>query len=246
MVSNESVCGGTVVSTKMDGLSSCLTCPKGLVSLHFHPYRTISPQTITMTDLNTTSSSLMTAMVSCQSPFTPAAPSAGTVPGVLPVHTGNQETSNFHKLKVHSGSRSRYGKTTISEDPAKAVRMPVAVGIAQVQYSSSTISLQTVKSQDYEASADGAISTGMGYAELGSPDKATTIIIIAAVSLVALAIVAIVAIVLFRRHLQNREQGTPTGPPKIRWVVDHSQHRSDTDMLEVYSVPVEQQEKGAV
>ncbi|MCI4386099.1 hypothetical protein PGIGA_G00058230 [Pangasianodon gigas] len=47
----------------------------------------------------------------------------------------------------------------------------------------------------------------------------TTFIIIAAVSVVALTIVAIIAVVLFRRHLKRREQG-------------------------VYSVPVEQGQKG--
>ncbi|CAM4555332.1 unnamed protein product [Leuciscus chuanchicus] len=49
----------------------------------------------------------------------------------------------------------------------------------------------------------------------------TLVIIIAAVSITVLAIGAIVAIVLFRRYLQNREQG-------------------------VYSVPVEQGQKAAV
>ncbi|KAF4086378.1 hypothetical protein AMELA_G00104970 [Ameiurus melas] len=50
-------------------------------------------------------------------------------------------------------------------------------------------------------------------------DGSNTIIIIAAVSVVALTIVAITAVVIFRRHLQRREQG-------------------------VYSVPVEQGQKG--
>ncbi|KAI4890789.1 hypothetical protein NFI96_000035 [Prochilodus magdalenae] len=38
---NESVCGGTVVSTKTSGLLSRITSPEGLVSLHLHPYCTI-------------------------------------------------------------------------------------------------------------------------------------------------------------------------------------------------------------
>ncbi|KAK3531888.1 hypothetical protein QTP70_034390, partial [Hemibagrus guttatus] len=49
-------------------------------------------------------------------------------------------------------------------------------------------------------------------------DGSTTIIIIAAVSVVTLAIVATIAVILFKRHLQRREQG-------------------------VYSVPVEQDQK---
>ncbi|KAI4891782.1 hypothetical protein NFI96_022773, partial [Prochilodus magdalenae] len=38
---NESVCGATVVSTKLDDLLSRIARPEGLVSLHLHPYRTI-------------------------------------------------------------------------------------------------------------------------------------------------------------------------------------------------------------
>ncbi|XP_060753672.1 uncharacterized protein si:dkey-262k9.2 [Neoarius graeffei] len=51
-------------------------------------------------------------------------------------------------------------------------------------------------------------------------DGNTTIIIIAAVCVVTLAVVAVIAVVLFRRHLQRREQQG------------------------VYSVPVEQGQKG--
>ncbi|KAI4879445.1 hypothetical protein NFI96_013686 [Prochilodus magdalenae] len=38
---NRSLYEGTVVSAKMNGWLSCITCPEGLVSLHLHPYRTI-------------------------------------------------------------------------------------------------------------------------------------------------------------------------------------------------------------
>ncbi|XP_036421162.1 uncharacterized protein si:dkey-262k9.2 [Colossoma macropomum] len=96
-------------------------------------------------------------------------------------------------------------------------------------------------SEDYEGSGNGDDEpdedsddiTSSGTMELknevqSSPDKdagdddgSTMIIIIAAVSVVAVAVLAIVAIVLFRRHLQNREQG-------------------------VYTVPTEQTQKGAV
>ncbi|KAI4887534.1 hypothetical protein NFI96_017105 [Prochilodus magdalenae] len=40
MTDNESMCGGTVVSAKRNGLLSCVTCPEGLVSIHLHPYHT--------------------------------------------------------------------------------------------------------------------------------------------------------------------------------------------------------------
>ncbi|XP_058269545.1 uncharacterized protein si:dkey-262k9.2 [Hemibagrus wyckioides] len=56
------------------------------------------------------------------------------------------------------------------------------------------------------------------FSNVDHDDGSTTIIIIAAVSVVTLAIVAIIAVILFKRHLQRREQG-------------------------VYSVPVEQGQK---
>ncbi|KAI4888586.1 hypothetical protein NFI96_016449, partial [Prochilodus magdalenae] len=49
---NESVCGGTVVSTKMNGLLSLITHPEGLVSLHLHFYRTISRDCVRMFQLH--------------------------------------------------------------------------------------------------------------------------------------------------------------------------------------------------
>ncbi|KAI4887094.1 hypothetical protein NFI96_012138, partial [Prochilodus magdalenae] len=41
VTTNESVCGGTVVGTKGNGLLPRVTHPEDLVSLHLHPYRTI-------------------------------------------------------------------------------------------------------------------------------------------------------------------------------------------------------------
>ncbi|KAL7832225.1 hypothetical protein AOLI_G00297730 [Acnodon oligacanthus] len=97
-----------------------------------------------------------------------------------------------------------------------------------------------VKSEEPEGSADGddegdedtdGLNSGTlelkneahpsGDKNKEDDDGSTTIIIIAAVSVVAVAVIAIIAIVLFRRHLQNREQG-------------------------VYTVPTEQTQKGAV
>ncbi|KAI4892401.1 hypothetical protein NFI96_004143 [Prochilodus magdalenae] len=49
---NESVCGGTVVSTKMKGLLLRVTHPEGLVSLHLHPYRTICRNCVEMFKLH--------------------------------------------------------------------------------------------------------------------------------------------------------------------------------------------------
>ncbi|XDV31972.1 hypothetical protein PO909_002887 [Leuciscus waleckii] len=68
-----------------------------------------------------------------------------------------------------------------------------------------------------------ALEAGPGLDKSTGDEDAggTLVIIIAAVSITVLAIGAIVAIVLFRRYLQNREQG-------------------------VYSVPVEQGQKAAV
>ncbi|XP_037402337.1 uncharacterized protein si:dkey-262k9.2 [Pygocentrus nattereri] len=103
-----------------------------------------------------------------------------------------------------------------------------------------TASTVSQKSEEPEGSADGddeededpaGLSSGteelkneersLGNKFTGDDDGSTTIIIIAAVSVVAVAVIAIIAIVLFRRHLQNREQG-------------------------VYTVPTEQTQKGAV
>ncbi|XP_056099297.1 uncharacterized protein si:dkey-262k9.2 [Rhinichthys klamathensis goyatoka] len=75
--------------------------------------------------------------------------------------------------------------------------------------------VQLVESEGPEASPGLDKSTGDEAA------GGTLVIIIAAVSVTILAIGCIVAILLFRRYLQNREQG-------------------------VYSVPVEQGQKAAV
>ncbi|MCJ8740334.1 hypothetical protein PDJAM_G00057670 [Pangasius djambal] len=93
--------------------------------------------------------------------------------------------------------------------------------------------LLTVKADksDRDGSGDGFFQDGMQFGphvasevkndpeDIDNEEGSITFIIIAAVSVVALAIVAVIAVVLFRRHLKRREQG-------------------------VYSVPVEQGQKG--
>ncbi|KAI4903176.1 hypothetical protein NFI96_006729 [Prochilodus magdalenae] len=49
---NESVCGGTVVSTKMDVFFCCHIIQQGLVSLHLHPYHTICRNCVRMFKLH--------------------------------------------------------------------------------------------------------------------------------------------------------------------------------------------------